>query len=190
MKAEQLQKFATELIGKRVTIYKKDMLIPEYQNQYQNQYHNYKITIETESIYGVCIDNVIEYDFKTGKKYDNILKTFVTQYINKYATKQVLNWDVDKCCFTYPDKKEVLNALKNNHRIHKYYFYTTLYGIGYFCYFMSSKAHDKAKKLLSEYLNSKKIDFKNEFSEARWVYRFLINKDVKLHNKLLENLEI
>ena len=55
---------------------------------------------------------------------------------------------------------------------------------------MSKKAHSEAKKLLSEYLNSKKIDFKNEFSEAGWVYRFIINREVRLHNELLENLEI
>ena len=146
-------------------------------------------TIETESIYGVSIDDCIYYDFKTGKRYDNILKTFVTQYINKYAVRESI-WDAENGCFGHPDKKEVIKKLKNSDRVSKYYFYTTLYGIGYFCYFMSQKAHQETKKILSDYLNSKKINFDNEFSEAGWVYRFVINKDVTVHNELLDNFKI
>ena len=186
MKKTQLQRFAIDLMQKNVEIYIKDLTIPEWQPQYNVATKD----IECNTIYGICIDGYIEYDFKTGKRYDNILKTFVTQYINKYAVKQATGWNTEICGFEYPNKKDVVNKLKNNNRISKYYFYTTLYGIGYFCYFMSKKAHESSKKMLSDYLNSNKITFENEFSEAGWVYRFLINKDVKIHNELLENFNI
>ena len=156
---------------------------------YMQEYTNIFDCIETETTYGVSVNsNDIDFIFKTGKKQDNILKTFVTQYINKYKVKNTFEFINGQV--VNPSKKEVIKRLKNQDRVNKYYFYTTLYGIGYFCYFMSQKAHVKTKKLLSEYLESKKIDFKNEFSEAGWVFRFVINKEVKIHNELLTEFNI
>ena len=57
------------------------------------------------------------------------------------------------------------------------------------CLFDSDEAIADVRKKLGGYLKSKNIDFRNEFSDARWVYRFVINKDVCVHNKLLRELE-
>ena len=55
---------------------------------------------------------------------------------------------------------------------------------------MNDKTQKETNFLLKNYLDSLKISFKNEFSEAGWVYRFVINKDVKIHNNLLNNFNI
>ena len=85
---------------------------------------------------------------------------------------------------------EIIAKLKNSNRVSKYFFYTTLYGIGYFCIFMSKDTFDKTNKNLADYLKSKNIEFKNEFSDAGWVYRFVINKDVEIHNTLLDEFDL
>jgi hypothetical protein len=63
-----------------------------------------------------------------------------------------------------------------------------LYGIGWFCFLSSQSAFTKTNKILINYLTEKNIEFKNEFSQAGWVYRFVINKDINTHNELLTNL--
>jgi len=183
----QLQNFASNLIGKNIDIYIKDLFIPEYQGNFKPLQND--IEIELNTIYGISIDGYIEFEFKTGKKIDNILKTFVTQYINKFEVKQWIWSDVENKMLR-PNKKDVIKKLKNSNRVAKYFFYTTIYGIGYFCYFMNDKTQKETNLLLKNYLDSLKISFKNEFSEAGWVYRFVINKDVKIHNNLLNNFNI
>jgi len=156
---------------------------------WESEYEEAKEPIKTNSIYGICVDGStsIDYDFKTGKKEDNILKTFISQFISKYQCKQFI---IKNNNFVYPTKKEVINSLKNSNRVSKYYFYTTLYGIGYFCIFMSTDKFNETNKLLSTYLKSKNILFTNEYSDANWVYRFVINKDVSIHNELLNNFKL
>lgn len=56
--------------------------------------------------------------------------------------------------------------------------------------FFSQSYIDKVTKPLAEYLKSKKINFYNEFSDAGWAYRFVINKDLNVHNELLNNFEM
>lgn len=142
--------------------------------------------IKLNSVYGIAIDGSIEFDFKTGKREDTILKTFVTQFINKYECKRMVIKDGE---FHYPDKKEVIAKLKDSNRVNKYFFYTTLYGIGYFCFFMGEKTFNETNNKLSKYLVNKGIAFNNEFSDAAWVYRFVINKDVEKHNQLLKEFK-
>ena len=43
---------------------------------------------------------------------------------------------------------------------------------------------------LAKYLESEGIKYYNEYSDAGWAYRFVINKDVNLHNDLLENFNL
>ncbi len=156
---------------------------------YESKYELNTEPIELDSIYGVVVDNSgsIDFDFRTGKREDNILKSFINQFIVKYECKQMKIIDGEFCKQT---KKEVIAKLKNSDRVSKYLFYTTLYGIGYFCIFMGQKNFNNTNNILAKYLQSKNIPFTNEFSEANWVYRFVINQDVKTHNKLLQNLEI
>lgn len=155
---------------------------------YDKEYTSEFKEVATSQKYGVTInDDTIDFDFKTGKNEDNIFKSFVSQFISKYESKRTVLIDGEVRART---KKEVLTTLKNNDRVSKYYFYTTLYGIGYFCFFSSAQAIKEVHNELASYLKTKNIEFKNEFSEAGWVYRFVINKDITIHNNLLTNLEL
>jgi len=68
----------------------------------------------------------------------------------------------------------------------KYGFYTTEYGIGIFCYFSTDGVINSIEKM-KKYLLSKNIPFKNEFSDARWVFRFVLNLDKPKHELLLNS---
>jgi hypothetical protein len=146
--------------------------------------------METETVYGITLDGgtSIDFDFKSTKRFDNLLKSYVNQYISKYAVKQAQSLD-DNGQLVYPKKAEVLNKLKNTDRVNKYYFYTTIYGIGWLCLFNSSKNFKEVNDSLAIQLNEYGIKFKNEFSEAKWVYRFVINQGVEKHNEILNKLK-
>ena len=185
MTKSDLINFAGDFFGCKIGIRKMVQDGRWYEQEYTSEFTD----IELDQKYGVIIDskyNTIDFDFKTGKKEDSILKTFITQFISKWLAKQpeLIDGEV-----VYPKVSDVKKRLSNNNRVSKYQFYTTLYGIGYMCLFDSDEAIADVRKKLGGYLKSKNIDFRNEFSDARWVYRFVINKDVCVHNKLLKELE-
>lgn len=141
--------------------------------------------IEENTIYGISYgDKFIEFDLKVGK-IENLLKTFITQFSSKYKRMVCING-----VFEY-QKKEVIQKQiieKNQDRVYKGLFYTTLYGIGFWCIFCRQKDLENAKDL-GIYLKDKKIDYSNEFSYAGWVLRFKIGKAIELHNTLLTNFK-
>lgn len=182
MKKSDLENFASDIVGKRVQILK-----PEDNSKFATYKNNFS-EIEPEQKYGVYFDGLIVYDFKTGKTEDNFYKSFVTQFINKCAIKQQQFIDGE---IRTPSKDEVVYRLKSrSNKVKKYYFYTTLYGIGYFCFFMQKDVFEDTNNKVGKYLKSKGIKFTNEFSEAGWVYRFVIKESQEKHNDLLENFEI
>lgn len=154
---------------------------------YNQQYTNEFTDIEVGKVYGVKINGVFMFDFKTGKNVDNFLKSFINQYVSKYLIKTPQYVDGE---LTKPTKAECLERLRNNDRVHKSFFYTTIYGIGWFCFLSSDKAFKETNTVMDDYLKSKRISYSNEFSEAGWVYRFVINKDVQTHNDLLDDLTL
>ena len=64
--------------------------------------------------------------------------------------------------------------------------HTTDYGIGIFCYFNTDGVINSIAKM-TEYLKQKSIPFKNEFSDARWVFRFVLNLDKTKHDLILKS---
>lgn len=58
--------------------------------------------------------------------------------------------------------------------------YPTSYGIGIFCMF--SKKGDVSK--VESFLDSNSIEYRNEYSDAYWVYRFVISKNAQNINRL------
>jgi hypothetical protein len=87
-------------------------------------------------------------------------------------------------------KKEVFAKIvnANQDRVYKGLFYTTLYGIGFWAIFSTKKDVETAGSL-ANYLKSNNIEYKNEWSDAGWVYRFKTGKDVLTNNNLLENFQ-
>ena len=180
MQTIEFLKFANDFTDKNVKIYK-----PENDQKYSS-YYPYNGELLPYTKYGIAFGGSIVFDFITGKNVDNFFKTFVTQYINKYQCKQMIFENGE---LVYLTKLQCIEKIKNSDRVNKNYFYTTLYGIGCFCYFMRKTTLNNYSNILANYLKSKNIDFKNEFSEAGWVYRFCINKNIELHNELLTNFE-
>lgn len=184
MTKEYLEQFASELCEQPVHILYQSVSGKWYEQKYISGFTD----IEPNKVYGICIDdNHITYDFKTGKTEEGILKSFVTQYISKYEMKQYIMKDGK---LVHPTRKEALARLKNSDRVSKHHFYTTLYGIGYFCFIMSTSTFKKTHDILADYLKSKGVSYTNEFSEAGWVYRFVINQKVEVHNELLRELKL
>jgi hypothetical protein len=157
------------------------------ENQQAKKWYDKKYTrnfdkITENTVYGISIDNMIEYDFKSGK-IENLLKSFLVKYASRKTEYRI----IDGCFKTVSIKNEVMQNIiqKNQNRVLSGMFYTTLYGIGFWCIF-SSKNDMVIAKNLHSFLNDKNIPYENEFSDAGWVYRFVINKDVEMHNDLLK----
>ena len=182
MDSNILKNFATNLIGQNITIYEPENI---RDLKYTN-YHIFNGVLKPSTIYAICFDGIIQYTFKTTKKIDSFLKSFVNQHIKKYELKQYCI--LDDGTFGKPKKENVYKKFRDQNRVNKYFYYTTLYGIGMFAFFTSNIK--EANKELTKYLNDNNIKFYNEFSEAGWAYRFVINDDVKKHNELLKNFKI
>ncbi len=157
----------------------------ETKKWYDTQLHNFDI-LEPNTDYTVMFDNTQQYTFKTGKNEDTFLKSFVNQYITKAS---VFNGGM--IYLTKEQKRDFItsniNAEGIANRIYKYVYYTTLYGIGMFCFFMNEKTFTELKDKMDSYLKDNSINYKNEYSEARWVYRWCIKSDISVHNTLLKN---
>lgn len=136
--------------------------------------------------YAVIYDGYNQFTLKVGK-IENLLKTFITQYCSRltaYRQDEQGYWG------TVLIKKEVFAKIvnANQDRVYKGLFYTTLYGIGFWAIFSTKKDVETAGSL-ANYLKSNNIEYKNEWSDAGWVYRFKTGKDVLTNNNLLENFQ-
>lgn len=145
--------------------------------------------LEVNQDYTVFIDETQQFTFKTGKNSDTFVKSFLTQYISKASIFNISTME-------YMTKEEKRDSIVNNvnntnnfNRLSKYIYYTTLYGIGMFIFFMNEKTIQKYTTFLNEYLKASNINYKNEYSEAGWVYRWVIKSDINHHNLILSNLK-
>lgn len=182
MKKEVLIEIAKEVFNEDIKI----CLQTETGKWYETKYTQSFEDIECEKTYGIAFDNTIYFDFKAGKNEDNFIKSFITQFISKYETKKRILVDGE---IVQQTKIQVIERLKNSERVWKSVYYTTLYGIGYFCFLSGKTAMDNARKNMDKYLHDNNIEFKNEYSEAQWVYRYLLKKDVNTHNEILRNFK-
>ena len=183
MEAHQLQNIAFELFDTHIDILKQTQGGRWFECEYTKDFKGVNIN----TVYGVSIDNTIIFDFKVGKNEDSIIKSFINQFISKYESKRIVLIDGE---IRNQTVKEVKTKIKNDNRVSKYFFYTTLYGIGYFCLFNNAKTIAEIHKTVGKYLVSKNVKFRTEFSDAGWVYRFVINAKIDIHNKLLTNFEL
>jgi hypothetical protein len=78
-------------------------------------------------------------------------------------------------------KEDIANGLI------RYGFYPTEYGVGIFC-FWATDAVKKAINTMAEYLKTKSIPYSNEFSDARWVFRFKLGISKEAHTNILNQL--
>lgn len=129
--------------------------------------------------------------------------------IESCTSCQILGFDKDTskyvCVkFNAPKNKEVTpsylfdkvlkamdkeNIYKNLRRVFEkmlpsYAFYATSYGVGMDALFKSHKSVIEAAQGLCDYLDANKIEYRNEYSDAAWVYRFVISKNSKNIEKI------
>lgn len=152
---------------------------------YEKTYNSNFTTITENTTYGIVFDNVVQFDFKIGKL-DNLFKTFITQFISKHLTKIPYLENGD---FKYHTKESALRTLQiNSNRLGFELCYSTNYGIGVWQILIPKDKLEAMKLKIEILLKSKGIQFKNEYSEARWVYRYLIDGSYLDHNILVDKL--
>ena len=188
MLIRKFEKTVSEIVGQKIELF--ELLDQTAKKWYDKKYNkcNNDSEIKLNFVYGVCIDNssIIEFDFKVGKTIESLLKTFITQYTTKVSEYEVIDG-----VFTKLSKEQKLKKIveKNQERVHFGLFYTTLYGIGLWDFFNSRHSHEILTKKMNDFLQSKNIEYKNEYSEAGWVYRYKINLNITDTNKLLKSFE-
>lgn len=112
----------------------------------------------------------IEYDGKLICKKENVKSKLITkEYVLKLIEK-------DKKLYKgiYGDFTLKMKKLLKEKNIHQHLnVYPTTYGIGVWIFWYSAEKYiDQVKEIL----DSHKIEYYNEFSDARWVYRFKVSK--------------
>lgn len=159
----------------------------------------------------------IGFRWVTPKTNDKFLKSFITAFTSKYKEPNPANYTGNyfgtytakhdwqnmpeterEFCYMHHSsnmfsKACLLAQIENNFNkdsisetLCKYGFYTTEYGIGIFCYFNTDGVINSIAKM-TEYLKQKSIPYKNEFSDARWVFRFVLNLDKTKHDLILNS---
>lgn len=175
----------------------------------------YEISFETEyTIYRVLpiTQRHISFTWKTPKSDEKMLRSFITTFTTKYREPNPANYTT---CYPYYSKswsemtaesqefaychhvsnmfskEDLLKQVENNfskegitNDLIKYGFYPTEYGVGIFCFWMTSGVKS-AIEAMTKYLNTINIPFKNEFSDARWVFRFRLEISKEVHTNLL-----
>lgn len=125
---------------------------------------------------------------KTPENQENLFKTVINSilaYLEKIDRSSLKNFDVET---NY--KKDFFEnfKIKNSNYFNHNLVYPTTYGLGYYCLLLNESTFNGINKKISKFLKENTIDFKNEFSNACWVYRFKF-KSLKENNiKLLNNL--
>jgi hypothetical protein len=92
---------------------------------------------------------------------------------NMYYKTELMQQVNDNFC-----KVEIKDALI------KYGFYATEYGIGIFCFWETPQVVEAIKQM-STFLQGNSIPYVNEYSDARWVFRFKLNINKEAHETLL-----
>jgi len=187
MKKQEFEQLVSDITGETITLWilKNQNAVKWYDKKYLKNFD----TITPETKYGVSVNDgsMIDFDFKSGKNIDNLLKTFITQYASKNQQYGIVDGEVRRL-----NKKEVLDKIveRNQDRVHKGLFYTTLYGIGLWDFFNSTMVHNLLDKEMGSFLKSKGIEYSNEYSDAAWVYRYKFTMQIEKTNELLANFKM
>lgn len=147
--------------------------------------------LDVETDYTVFFGDTQKYTFKTGKSVDTFVKSFISQYLSKAVIYNICITE-DVRPLTKEEKRGLISRNVNNpdnlNRIMQYGYYSTLYGIGMFVFFMSFDTFSKVQGIMNEYLRSREVSYSNQVSDAGWVYRWVINSDKVYHTLLLNEM--
>jgi len=175
--------------------------------QFEKEYQIYRVLPVT--------GRSVSFTWKTPKAEDKMLRSFITAFTSKYREPNPAayttrspyfspSWDemtAEKQEGAYChhasnmyNKESLLKQVEDNFSkdgicsgLIKYGFYETLYGIGIFCFWMTEGVQ-KAINIMKNHLHVASIPFTNEFSDARWVYRFKIGLSKESHLSIINQL--
>jgi len=202
MQTSNFQNLIRLVTGRDFTIKTTDVEL-----QFETEYYIYRILPASK--------RSVSFMWKTPKADEKMLRSFITAFSSKYREPNPANyttcspyfspsWDempTEKQEFAYLhhasnmySKTDLLKQVENNFAnesiatgLIRYGFYNTEYGIGIFCFWMTNgviSAIDTMKK----HLQRLSIPFTNEFSDARWVYRFKVGLTKENHLAIINQL--
>jgi len=157
------------------------------------------------------------FTWKTPKAEEKMLRSFITAFTSKYREPnpksynyqygdRFYTWEEktpaqkEQCIYHHRthqySKEDLLQQITDNFNkegiqdaLIKYGFYNTEYGIGIFCFFETDYVRGAIQKM-NDFLNSIAVPFANEYSDARWVYRFKLNLTKEQHGNILKQFSI
>jgi hypothetical protein len=154
----------------------------------------------------------VGFDWKTPKTEEKMLRSFITAFTSKYrepdpATYVANAWGGQDWSSYSPERQESAFGHHANHMLSKeklmgqiearfgcreiesalnqWGFYETEYGIGIVCFWQTRFVRNAMDKM-REFLKANGVAAKEEFSDARWVYRFRVEASREIHVGLLK----
>lgn len=180
---------------------------PDTDLQFEKEYCIFRILPVTQ--------RTISFMWKTPKTEDKMLRSFITAFTSKYREPNPAAYTTRAPYFSPSwhektakeqeyayvhhssnmySKEQLLKQVENNFSkesissgLIRYGFYETMYGIGIFCFWMTEGVNS-AINTMQNHLNKLSIPFTNEFSEARWVYRFKLGLTKETHLSIINQL--
>ncbi len=202
MKVDNFQNLIRLVTGRDFTINTQDVEI-----QFEKEYTIFRKLPIT--------DRTILFTWKTPKSEDKMLRSFITAFSSKYREPDPKTYDYNyggkdykwewkteqekEYCYSHHathmfNKEELLKQVENNFSnpsigsgLLRYGFYETHYGIGIFCFWFTWTVED-AINAMKAHLNKLSIPFTNEFSDAKWVYRFKLGISKETHLSIINGL--
>jgi len=201
MKKENFEKLIRVMTGRPLEIKTQDVEL-----QTETEYCIIRRNIEGT-------DSYTQFYWKTPKKQDNMMRSFITCFTSKYKEPNPTNYGPNTW---YPNRKTweemsgrerasaymhhgsnmfgkqaLLEQIQTNFStpemgaaMMRYGFYLTDYGIGTYVLYGGKYVEDAIFKMM-KFLKEEGIIYRNEFSDAKWVLRFVLNISRPIHDKIL-----
>lgn len=152
----------------------------------------------------------VGFDWKTPKHDEKMLRSFITAFTSKYREPDPVTYDCyeggNRWEVMTPERRESAYRHHAGHMLSKaklleqvqarfalpemeaalnrWGFYETEYGIGIFCFWLTASTLNAMQKM-RQYLAAKGLSAREEFSDARWVYRFRLELSKDMHRGIL-----
>lgn len=175
--------------------------------QFEMEYYIYRILPFT--------GRSVSFVWKSPKADEKMLRSFITAFTSKYREPNPTaynhfyggkeyrwEWKTEKekeCAYLNHSsnmfsKEALLKQVEDNFAndsiatgLIRYGFYHTEYGIGIFCFWMTTGV-DTAINKMKAHLQKLSIPFTNEFSDAKWVYRFRMGLTKEAHLSIINTI--
>lgn len=202
MKTDNFQNLIRLITGRDFSVKTQDTEL-----QFEKEYSIYRVLPFTK--------RTVSFIWKTPKSDEKMLRSFITSFTSKYKEPNPVNYTTcspyfspswnemtaEKQEFAYHhhssnmySKENLLKQVEDNFSkdgistgLMKYGFYNTEYGIGIFCFWMTAGVNS-AINAMKSHLTKLSIPYANEFSDARWVFRFKIGLSKENHLSIINQL--